>query len=294
MENNTKKELHPKNAHNKGYNLSLLAEAEPQLKNYFITTKKDTLSLNFSEPEAVLLLNKALLKTEYNIKHWSIPKGFLCPPIPSRVDYIHYLNDLIEGNIKQEKAKILDIGTGANCIYPLLGNAVYNYDFVGSEIDQQAYESAAQNCSDNKLTEAIKIRFQKNKRLLFKDIIRENEYFNATICNPPFHLSKAEAEKANSRKNKNLSKSKDAKNNLNFGGVNSELWYEGGEIIFLTNMIYESVHFAEQVGWFTSLISKSDNLRPLIKILDKVNVAEHKIIEMSTPNKKANIICWRF
>lgn len=39
---------------------------------------------------------------------------------------------------------------------------------------------------------------------------------------------------------------------LNFGGQQQELWCEGGEVAFITQMIAESQQFGRQVKWFTS------------------------------------------
>lgn len=58
---------------------------------------------------------------------WSIPKKYLCSPIPGRVDYIHYIADLLPIDLSNIKG--LNVGVGANCIYPLVGNSVYNWNF---------------------------------------------------------------------------------------------------------------------------------------------------------------------
>ena len=88
-------------------------------------------TINFFNPQAVKALNKALLVTHYGIRYWDIPKNYLCPPIPGRADYIHYIADLIDPEgvnmmVKEEcddqprrQCRCLDIGVGANCIYPL-------------------------------------------------------------------------------------------------------------------------------------------------------------------------------
>lgn len=114
-----------------------------------------------------------------------------------------------------------------------------------------------------------------------------------TICNPPFHSSKEEANKGTIRKNKNLGIEDSKKPTLNFGGVNSELWCEGGELTFISNMIYESVHFKTQVKWFSSLVSKKDNLKPLFSHLKKVK-ATYQIVEMKHGNKVSRILFWNF
>jgi 23S rRNA (adenine1618-N6)-methyltransferase len=55
------------------------------------------------------------------------PANYLCPPIPAVADYLHYLADLLadgSGGVPRGiKVRALDVGVGANCIYPLLGHA---------------------------------------------------------------------------------------------------------------------------------------------------------------------------
>jgi 23S rRNA (adenine1618-N6)-methyltransferase len=91
------------------------------------------------------MLNKALLAHFYGVAHWDIPEGFLCPPVPGRADYLHHLADLLaedrDGVIPQQ-ATVLDIGTGANLIYPLIGAHEYHWRFTGSEIGAEAFASA--------------------------------------------------------------------------------------------------------------------------------------------------------
>ena len=139
------------------------------------------------------------------------------------------------------------------------------------------------------------MQLQPNPRFIFKDIIAEDDRFTFTICNPPFHASAEIAAKAAARKNENLiisNKNKAAA--LNFGGQNAELYCEGGELGFVTQMIYESAKYKKQVLWFTSLVSKTENVHKLSNILKKVAAAEVKIVEMAQGNKKSRFIAWTF
>ena len=65
----------------------------------------------------------------------------MIPPIPSRLNYINLINNLIK-EIKEDNIIGIDIGTGANIIYPLLGNSLYNWKFICSEINQDAFNNA--------------------------------------------------------------------------------------------------------------------------------------------------------
>ena len=149
---------------------------------------------------------------------------------------------------------------------------------------------------------------QKDKQSIFSGVIGPHDLFDLTLCNPPFHASLAEANAGTERKQKNLSKHQEkhkAKNNdqalrldqakgRNFGGQKSELWCEGGEIAFLKRMISESKNFSGQVLWFTSLVSKSDNIKPLKKLLSQIGAKQVKVINMSQGQKVSRLIAWSF
>lgn len=298
MENNQKKSLHPRNKHNQNYDFNTLIGVYPELEKFIGMNKFGNQSVDFANPDTVRALNKALLKHFYQIDYYELPKTNLCPPIPGRADYIHHLADIIAKGINGtlptgSGIKILDIGTGANCIYPILGHQIYGWTFVGTEIDKPAKQTAEKIIQENKLTNAVTIRLQESKRNIFRNIVQTNEKFDAVLCNPPFHNSREEATKGTTRKLKNLGKATDGKPVLNFGGQNNELWCEGGEKAFITNMIYESVHFQTQVKYFTTLVSKKENLKPFFTILKKLK-ATFEVVEMEQGNKVSRILVWRF
>ena len=296
QESISKQELHPRNKHRGAYNFPQLIEGTPELADHVFQNQYGNLSLDFSDPLAVKTLNKALLNHFYQIRFWDIPDGYLCPPIPGRADYIHYAADLLadqNGNIPSGKnIRVLDIGVGANCIYPLIGHQEYGWTFVGSEIDQLAIRSARNIIEANGLAKFITIRKQNSAKSIFKDIIHRDERFDLSICNPPFHSSMKAAAEGTGRKWKNLGKDKKGSELLNFGGKNAELWCEGGEQGFLLQMIRESAEYAGSVKWFTSLVSKKESLAACYRALDKLMVAEVRTIEMKQGQKQSRILAW--
>ncbi|MBB5397431.1 23S rRNA (adenine(1618)-N(6))-methyltransferase RlmF [Mucilaginibacter sp. AK015] len=292
-----KTNLHPRNAHRNRYDFKALIKTLPDLKPFVLQNEFAYLAIDFTDPEAVKALNKALLKQYYGVDNWDIPEGFLCPPIPGRADYIHYIADVLaEGNNRVvptgKTVKVLDIGVGANCIYPLLGHKIYGWDFVGSEGDYIAAAAAKKIVEDNGLAGAIDIRKQTSYSNIFQDVIKPGEKFDMTMCNPPFHSSSKEVKEKSSRKWKNLGQDKGAA--LNFGGRNNELWYEGGEPRFLNKMISESVQYGRQCKWFSSLISKKTTLDGCYKSLDYYKAADVRTISMSQGQKTSRILVWRF
>ena len=281
------KGLHPKNNFNKGYDFDALILVNPLLKGFVAKNQFDTVTIDFSNPEAVRELNKALLFSFEKISSWNFPAKNLCPPIPGRLDYIHYLADLLSS---EENIKILDIGTGATVIYPLLGIATYNWNFVATDIDIDSLDVAQDIMDDNKFDSKIELRQQLKEEQILKGILKDDDSFSATMCNPPFYKSAEEAQGANGRKSRNLG------NNAirNFAGNNNELWYVGGEKAFLHNYLYESSLFPKSSKWFTSLVSKKENVKSLEKSSKKLGATEFKVIPMQQGNKVTRIVVWKF
>ncbi|WP_026968418.1 23S rRNA (adenine(1618)-N(6))-methyltransferase RlmF [Algoriphagus terrigena] len=292
--------LHPRNLHQGRYDLEALSETSPELRPFVFQNEFRNLSIDFSDSKAVKALNQALLKHFYQIEFWDIPDGFLCPPIPGRADYIHYLADLLahsnSGKIPaDDRINVLDIGTGANLIYPILGNSSYQWSFVGSELNPQATVAAQNILGQNpSLHSKIEIRPQTNSSKIFAGIIRPEDFFDLTLCNPPFHESAQAAQAGSQRKIRNLTGKTVTKAKLNFGGQAAELWTEGGELEFIQKMILESTNFKNQVFWFTTLISKSENLKPIEFLLKSAGVAARKTISMAQGNKQSRFVAWTF
>ena len=295
-----KTNLHPRNQHRLGYNFEQLIATCPELQQFVGINEHQIKTIDFSNPKAVKALNKALLIAHYDIQNWDIPENYLCPPIPGRVDYIHCIADLLASNNngiipEGENVQVLDIGIGANCIYPILGNSVYGWSFVGTEIDEKAIQNCKKIIEANpKLMDLISLQLQTESRFIFKNIITPEDQFSFTICNPPFHNSQEEATKASIRKINNLENTRTNTPVLNFGGQNAELWGEGGESGFVTQMIFESAKYPMQCLWFTTLVSKKENLSSFYKTLNKVNVADVKTINMAQGQKTSRILAWTF
>lgn len=287
--------LHPRNKNRFPYQFDELVKTLPELAKFKHLNKFGSESIDFANPKAVLTLNKALLKHFYSISFWEIPDGYLCPPIPGRADYIHHLADLLGDSKPNPRRKLLDIGTGANVIYPLLGFKEYGWNFVGSDIDSIAISNAQHSLDSNSISSnSIELRLQKDSKHYFKHVIKSDEFFDATLCNPPFHESIEQALKGTTRKWKNVGKGRIKENTLNFGGQSNELWCAGGEFQFIKGMILESKLVAKQVGWFTCLVSKKSNLPSIYALFDEIEPKEIKTIEMSQGQKTSRFVAWRF
>lgn len=292
--------LHPRNKHNERYDFKKLITVCPELSKYIKSNPSGDDTIDFANPKAVKWLNKALLKQYYSIEYWDIPTGYLCPPIPGRVDYIHHLADLLGssngGRIPTGyKVKCMDVGIGASCIYPIVGNKEYGWSFIGTDIDQVALESVNKILKNNHfLQRNIDIRFQENPKDIFHGVMERSEPIDITICNPPFHSSMEEAEAGTLRKLSSLNHKKVTTPVLNFGGQSNELWCEGGEERFVRDMIRQSKQFADNCFWFSTLISKQSHLDAIYDALKSAKAVQVKTIVMGQGTKISRIVAWSF
>lgn len=298
MKSHTFTVMHPQNPYNERYDLKRLAKHNSSLQEYIVLNTSGEETIDFSSSNAVFELNKGMLLADFKLAEYNLPTGYLIPPIPGRLDYLLYVRDFLFEKFKisvDSELRGLDIGTGANGIYCVLGAQHFNWTMVGTESDAKATEIAIANVQQTKrLQEKVQLRQQENKSFLFKGIIQSNEQFDFTVCNPPFHSSREEALKGSHRKLKNLAGVINKNDvSLNFEGQANELWCNGGEALFIKRLIKESLLFKDQVKVFTSLVAKSDNLVKIEKQLKKVK-ANYQIINMAQGNKKNRFVSWWF
>ncbi|MDX1302842.1 23S rRNA (adenine(1618)-N(6))-methyltransferase RlmF [Photobacterium sp.] len=313
-----KKGLHPRNPHRQRYDFGVLIASCSELAPFVAENPFGDLSIDFANPDAVKMLNKSLLRHFYQVDNWDIPSGYLCPPIPGRADYIHHIADLLAdsngGEIPRGKGiSGLDIGIGANCVYPIIGHRVYGWRFVGADIDPISIKSAKFMVESNRsLAGNIKCRLQKSPDNIFTGMINTDDIFDFTLCNPPFHGSLEEAMAGSERKQRNLSANANKKSGkkgvnpiasvrpdkgkpvLNFGGQKAELWCPGGEIAFVKRMIKQSGEMPESCFWYTTLVSKKDNLPAIYKALKYANAVDVRTIDMAQGQKTSRMIAWTF
>lgn len=288
--------LHPRNRHRERYDIPALVAACPELAPFLRPNPLGEPTIDFSDPAAVRTLNRALLASAYGIRGWDLPGGFLCPPVPGRADYLHHLADLLAKDGVPPRGpgvRILDVGVGANAIYPLVGHREYGWTFLGTDIDPAALASARAILAANPgLEDAIELRLQKDPGRILAGVVLPGETFEACMCNPPFHGSPAEAREGTQRKWRNLGRP--AAPVLNFGGQGAELWCEGGEVAFVGRMVEESAARPDCCRWFTSLLSKSASLAPVQAALRRAGARRVRVLEMSQGQKRSRIVAWGF
>lgn len=295
-----KSRLHPRNKHVGRYDFKQLVKSLPALKAHITQNIRHEDTIDFSNPESVKLLNAALLKTHYNVDHWDIPENYLCPPIPGRADYIHYMADVLAtsnyGELPNgDKITCLDIGVGANCVYPIIGVSTYGWSFIGSDIDPVSMKSAQAIVDKNTwLKDKVNLKLQAEPKDILYGILDHEEQVDLVVCNPPFHASLEAAQEGTLRKLSNLNKKNVTIPTLNFGGQGGELWCEGGERRFVGDMIRESKNFRNSCFWFSSIVSKQSNLKAIQEYLEIAKASEVKTIAMSQGNKASRVVAWTF
>ena len=291
--------LHPRNLYQGSYDIIQLVEKHPNLLKHTIINDKGDHTINFSDPLAVRALNKSLVSMYYRVRDWDFPLENLTPAIPGREEYIHLVADLLaryhDGKIPiGPKLRAIDIGTGASVIYPIIGQFHYQWAFKAVDIDMDVLTYGQKILDSNPtLKDVIQLKHQKNYKHFFKEIIGGHEFYDLTICNPPFFKSEEDAMKQNLRKEKRLSGQNESKKR-ELVGTNKELIYPGGELTFLKSMIKESKEFASNVYWFTSLVSKKENLTEIYVLLRKLKATKVETIPMIHGNRNSRIVAWTF
>ena len=279
--------MHPKNRYRADYDFAGLARLEPALLPLLRTAADGHRTLDFGAAEAVYLLNRTLLRRDYNLNHWDIPRGNLVPAVPGRLDYLHALADL-----GVRPGRVLDVGTGASLIYPILGVGEYAWDFVATDVDEGSLRVARAIVRFNPaLTGKVTVRKQTDRGRCFGGVVLPGEEYGASMCNPPFFASTGIARTAARNKWRKLGR-RDA--GLSFGGQPNELQTPGGEPAFLLSMIRESVAYAGRIGWFTTLVSKRGYLRAANVALARVGARRVEQVELTQGNKQSRLLAWQF
>jgi 23S rRNA (adenine1618-N6)-methyltransferase len=281
---------------NSKYDIPKLIEVLPELMPKIISNKKGEATIDFSDSESILLLNKALLKFHYQINDWHLPDGYLIPPIPGRADYVSGIVDLIISecsfNPDTRLMEGIDMGCGASCIYPILFTAEYGGKMLAVDNNEKAIKNARKIIKANKkLEDRIEVVQQSNSKNLLHKVIPKDRRFEFLMCNPPFYESEKAAAEANIRKEKNL---KTGKRFRNFKGQKNELIFPGGEKLFISQLIKESFEYKKSVLWYSSLVSKKENLKLFSKLLKHESIQDIKVVEMNRGNKTGRFISWSF
>ncbi|XP_056414433.1 RNA N6-adenosine-methyltransferase METTL16 [Hyla sarda] len=254
------KSMHPRNRYkDKPPDFAYLASKYPEFKQHVNMNLSGRVGLNFKDPEAVRALTCTLLKEDFGLTI-DIPLERLIPTVPLRLNYIHWVEDLINFHESDKRTvrRGIDIGTGASCIYPLLGATLNGWYFLATEVDDICYNYAKKNVEQNHLADLIKVVKVPQKTLLM-DALKEESgiIYDFCMCNPPFFANQMEAQGVNSRNPRRPPPS-----SVNTGGI-TEIMAEGGELEFVKRIIHDSLQLKERLRWYSCMLGKKCSLAPL-------------------------------
>lgn len=307
--------IHPRNKYAGGPpDFSLLASLYPSFEPFVSYSRDGRAKIDWTDFNATRELTRVLLLHDHGVNWW-IPDGQLCPTVPNRCNYIHWIGDLLSSDIIPNTregngvVRGFDIGTGANCIYPLLGASLLGWSFVGSDVTEVALEWAEKNVNNNPhLANLIEIRkanscgatsngesFNEevstsldshsgvNKSYhgppVLVGVIRDGEKFDFCMCNPPFFETMEEA-------------------GLNpktaCGGTPEEMVCPGGEETFIGQIIEDSAHLKHTFRWYTSMVGRKTNLKTLISKLRELGVSIVKTTEFVQGQTSRWGLAWSF
>ncbi|KAJ2013042.1 hypothetical protein GGI14_005563 [Coemansia sp. S680] len=238
-----------------------VADKYDELKPYLVSESCERSTIDFKNPDAVRVLNQALLSVYFDLRI-HLPSNSLCPTIANRLNYIKWLSANIIPEFTPGPLTGLDIGTGASCIYPLLGARYLSQcKFVGTDINEESVAIASQNVDQNELHDIIKVFLNTDRHTTLPldaldfplpNMDIEGSNFAFCMCNPPFYESIDERLR--------LRQMKRGAPSLNTIAKDDELYTEGGEESFLSRLVDESVLCAKRIKWYTTMVGKKNTL----------------------------------
>ncbi|XP_028276451.1 RNA N(6)-adenosine-methyltransferase mettl16 isoform X2 [Parambassis ranga] len=281
------KSMHPRNRYkDRPPDFAYLASKYPDFQQHVHTNLTGRPILNFKEPEAVRALTCTLLKEDFGLTI-EIPLERLIPTVPLRLNYIHWVEDLIDGQKKPRRG--IDIGTGASCIYPLLGATMNGWYFLATEVDDICFDYATKNVEQNNLSDLVKVVKVPQKTLLMDALKEETEIvYDFCMCNPPFFANQLEAKGVNSRNSRRPPPS-----SVNTGGV-TEIMAEGGELEFVKRIIHDSLQLKKRLRWYSCMLGKKCSLTPLKEELRKQGVPKVTHTEFCQGRTMRWALAWSF
>lgn len=183
-------------------------------------------------------LAKTLLREYFQLEVEFAP-GSLIPTIPSRLNYLLWIEDMSTA-FKWSDVSGIDIGCGSSCIYSLLAAKKFNWNMVALEIDQENFSFAENNVQRNDMCGKVQVHLQSDRNVIFKELFQKDnsKKYNFCMCNPPYFEN-------NGKLPMNRKRRREAKNEPS--GNSTELVFEGGEVEFIKKIIKESVEFKDRV-----------------------------------------------
>ncbi|KAK2756811.1 hypothetical protein FQN54_005257 [Arachnomyces sp. PD_36] len=251
-----------RNIYESGVDFAALALQSPDFAKHI---KKNS-QLDFNNPDSVRQLTKSLLSRDFGVDI-DLPDDRLCPPVPNRLNYILWLQDLIDTTSDDYQDQYdpdrrvvgLDIGTGSN-------------------IDDKNAELAGKNVIKNNLQSRIRVvKTTKDDDLIPLKSKIGLESLDFVMCNPPFYESRQE-----------LVESAAAKQRPPFSactGAEVEMVTHGGEVAFVSRIIAESLRLQDAVQWYSSMFGKASSVTIIVEKLMEAGNTNWAVTEFIQGNK---------
>ena len=183
---------HMMNTKNKYYDnppdFKMLGEKYEEFGKHVFMNKYGDYNIDWKDKDAVKILTKTLLYHDFSVKYWDIPNNFLVPSVTSRLNYLLWIKDLLAlfPKVCEREIMGIDVGVGANCIYPLIGHKEFGWKFLCSDINKEAIDIADKIIKENFLKTSIKLVHQIDEKKIFENVIIDPTFYHFNICNPPY------------------------------------------------------------------------------------------------------------
>ncbi|XP_026274624.1 U6 small nuclear RNA (adenine-(43)-N(6))-methyltransferase [Frankliniella occidentalis] len=272
------KKMHPRNPYKTQPSFKDLAVKNEEFRLHATIDISGKVSIDFKKAETIRALTRALLKEDWNLDV-TLPKEYLVPTVPLRLNYILWIEDLVAAlKLEDTGSPVygIDIGTGASCIYPLLASRKNGWNMIGVEKDNTCLNHAQQNVLHNKLESLVKVCKNDGEMIIDTSVMDGAfepmpTYFHFTMCNPPFFSSEEELEKTH--KSRSANSPRPPPNNARTGSAN-EVVVEGGEVAFVHKMIDDSQQAKDKIRIFTTMLGHKSSVSKVLKYLKEKNISE--------------------
>ncbi|CAG9769318.1 unnamed protein product [Ceutorhynchus assimilis] len=279
--------MHPRNIYKDPPNFKALALEYPQFKKHVKLDLTGKTIFDFKDPEALRTLSATLLKKDFGLDV-EIPKNKLVPTIPLRLNYILWIEDLLEFIGRSDSIKGIDIGTGASCVYPLLAAKKNQWSILATETDNESFQCAQRNIENNNLSSLISIIKVPGDTLLTDSINMQVDY-DFSMCNPPFFSSTQELHPFFKSRKANRPHPKNA-----FVASVNEVVAKGGETEFIQKIINESKILGSKIKIYTTMVGQKSNLPALKKYLRDTEVVSFREAEFCQGNTTRWGLAWTY
>lgn len=263
-----KKFMHPRNIYRKPPDFKDLALKYPEFRKFAHQDLSGKVTINFKDAEALRALSRCLLHHDFNLTV-DIPQDRLVPTIPLRLNYLLWLEDiLIENSLQSADITGIDIGTGASCVYPLIGAAHFKWHMLATEIDEVSYQVACKNVEVNNLQSMITVKKVSDDTLLASAVDKDRCY-EFCMCNPPFYSCETELDPKIISHSRKLSRA--PPHNAPTGST-LELASPGGEIGFIKRMLHDSMKLKNLIRVYTVMMGFKSSVKVVEGLLREANV----------------------